>query len=369
LTGGWRWRFRVRWTDPATGSRPVEEFDTIDEALDFLAHIRLARRRGVLAELTRGQLTLTAFFETEYWPRDAKRNLQLNTRKTYLPVWYSHLKPRLGHLQLRQLTPPTVQALREQMEEDGIGAATIRRAMAILQAVCRYAIERGEIAGNPVKDVRKPPARRQLAVVAISPRQIETLRQELDDPASRLLISLLAYEGLRPEEALALGDRHMGKRTLLIERKLVDGQILTGQKTSRPPRVPELWAPVRRDLAEYRLTTTRADIGSRQLLFPRADGDPWREHDYRNWRRRVFKPAVKRAGLPISRPYDLRHACASLMIHAGKPLTEISEHLGNSVAVLSETYAHLIADMRGQPPKPVADAIMTARSNQARATG
>ena len=45
--------FRVRWTDPATGSRPVEEFDTIDEALDFLAHIRLARRRGVLAELTR----------------------------------------------------------------------------------------------------------------------------------------------------------------------------------------------------------------------------------------------------------------------------------------------------------------------------
>ena len=26
------------------------------------------------------------------------------------------------------------------------------------------------------------------------------------------------------------------------------------------------------------------------LLFPRPDGKPWRENDYRNWRRRVFDP-------------------------------------------------------------------------------
>lgn len=344
----------------------MEELDTIEDALDFRAHLRLAKRRGVLDDLTRGEITLTEFFENEYWPKDAKRNLQLNSRRTYLPIWYAHLKPRLGHLRLRQLNPPTVQALREQMEEDGIGAPTIRRAMAILQAVCRFALARGEVTSNPVKDVRKPPAPRKRAVVAISPEQVERLL-ELLDPTSHVLVALLAYEGMRPEDALALEDRHVGKRTILVEQKNVDGQIETGQKTSRPPRSPELWAPVRQDIAAYRLAARREKTRSGlQLLIPRPDGEPWRDHDYRNWRRRVFKPAVKRAEVPISRPYDLRHACASLMIHAGCPLTEIAEHLGNSVAVLSERYAHLISDMRGQRPTSVTHAIMSARRKRAR---
>jgi integrase len=331
---------------------------------------------------------LTAFFEDEYWPKDAKRNLQLNTRKSYLPVWYRHLKPRLGYLMLREINPPTVQLLREHMEQDGVGPPTIRRAMAILQAVCRYALAKGQISSNPVKDVRKPPVRRSLAIVAISPTQIEILRllllqgyveqrigkngqvrrvEHQPDVVSATLVSLIAYEGLRPEEALALEDRHAGKGTILIEQKNVDGEIIVGQKTGRPPRSPELWAPVRRDLAEHRLGTRRATTrDGAQLVFPRADGEPWREHDYRNWRRRVFKPAIQAAALPITRPYDLRHACASLMIHAGKPLTEIAEHMGNSVAVLSRDYAHLIADMRGQPPTSVTDVIMSARTGRAR---
>jgi integrase len=215
---------------------------------------------------------LTAFFETEYWPKDAQRNLALNTRKSYLSVWYAHLKPRLGHLQLRQLTPPTIQTFREQMEEDGVGAPTIKRAMAILQAVCRYALAKGEIAANPVKDVRKPSVKRARAVVAISPNQVERLRALLldgyvevrvgkdgvarrvahaPDSVSAMLVSLLAYEGLRPEEALALEERHAGRTTLLIEQKNIDGEIIAGQKTAQPPRSPELWAPVRKDLAAY----------------------------------------------------------------------------------------------------------------------
>jgi hypothetical protein len=53
------------------------------------------------------------------------------------------------------------------------------------------------------------------------------------------------------------------------------------------------------------------------------------------------------------------------MIHAGRPLTEIAEHLGNSVAVLSQTYAHVIKDMRDQPTTSVADAIISARVQRA----
>ena len=154
---------------------------------------------------------------------------------------------------------------------------------------------------------------------------------------------------------------------MLIEQKNIDGQVVVGQKTKRPPRTPDLWAPVRRDIAEYQLATRRPSRrDGTQLLFPRRDGEPWRESDYRNWRRRVFRPAVVAAGLQITRPYDLRHASASLMIHAGLPLTEVADHLGNSVAVLSQTYAHLIRDMRGERATSVTDAIMSAREFRAR---
>jgi integrase len=253
--GEWVWRYRVRWKDPGTGKRLAEEFDTVDEALDLRAHLRLASRSGALEQLARGRVLLRDFVRDEWWPKDAGRRLQHNTLKSYAPVWNVHLEPRLGHLQMRQLTPPVVQAFKEAMEQDGVGAPTIRRAMAILQAICRYAIAKGELTSNPVREVRKPVVRRKLAVVAIAPAQVETLLYEFgDDRRSRMLVTLVAYEGLRPEEALALEASHCRRATLLIEQRNVDGRIEAGQKRTRAAAVrdsrsPELFAPVHDDIA------------------------------------------------------------------------------------------------------------------------
>lgn len=382
----WAWRYAVRWTDPITKRRKVEEFNTVGEAEDFRAHLRLARRRGALEDLTRGERSLIDFVEQEWWPNYAARELERNTLLTYAPVWNRHLHPRLGHLQLRQITSPAVQQFKVDMINDDVGLPTVRRSMAILQSICRHAVTLGETSINPVREVRKPAVTRQLAVVAISPTQVEKLRRLLEDgyteirtgkdgktrteinhapdPVSAALVSLLAYEGLRPEEALALEDQHIRRATLLLEQKNIDGELKVGQKTggrrARSFRSPDLFAPVRQDLAALRLATHRQPATT--LLFPRpSDDQPWRGHDYKNWRNRVFKPAIKAAGLPITRPYDLRHACASLLLHAGWPLTRIADHMGHSVATLSEYYAHVIADLRDVDATPVEQQIQSAR--------
>jgi integrase len=400
---GWiYWVFRVRWTDPTSGARRSEEFDDQQDAVDFRAALRLARRRGVVSEFDRGRVTLAAFVEQEWWPKYAGRNLAKNTLRSYAVVWNLHLLPRIGYLELRRITAPVVQQLREDLEDadcgmcsgsgliaqkDGparechacrgrgtLGAPTVRRALAILQSICRYAVARGEMEHNVVKDVEKPIVARQLAIVAISPAQVEALRAELD-PESAVLVELIAFEGLRPEEVLALEDRHLGRGAILVEQKNVQGAIVIGLKRrrrgrARDDRSPELFGPVRQDLAEYRLAAARKPMSDgRQLLLPRQDGEPWRDSDYRNWRRRVFKPAVERAGLPITRPYDLRHACASLLIHAGWPLTEVADHLGHTVATLSQDYAHVIKDMKGRRPVPVEEAIAVARAERLRRLG
>ena len=82
-------------------------------------------------------------------------------------------------------------------------------------------------------------------------------------------------------------------------------------------------------------------------LFPRADGKPWRSHDWKNWTRRVWHVARERAGIESLPPYDLRHACASLQVRAGLSIPELAEQMGHSPAMTLNTYAHVIRELKG----------------------
>jgi integrase len=77
----------------------------------------------------------------------------------------------------------------------------------------------------------------------------------------KTLFVVLAYAGLRPQEALALEWRHVCERTLLIERALSDGQ-LKALKNRRQPHTVDLLAPLRDDLDAWRPCSPRAPAGS-----------------------------------------------------------------------------------------------------------
>jgi integrase len=149
--------------------------------------------------------------------------------------------------------------------------------------------------------------------VCLAPAQVEAIRVwllERDKVYAATMVSLVAYEGLRsPEELLAVEVRHVRAKTLLIEQRNIDGEIVAGQKVRGfHPRAIDLLEPVRRDVRAYQLAT-----GIRSgLLFPRRDGKPWRSHDWKNWCRRVWHVARVGAGIESLPPYDLRHAFASL---------------------------------------------------------
>ena len=352
--------YRVRYRD-AAGSRRSREFDSAQDALDFRAQVRLLSRQGDLTALDVGRERL-ADFAAEWWELYAGRHLSVATLDTYKSIWNVHTNPRLGHLELRQITPLTLEQFAAELADDGFGAATIRKAMSMLQGMLGRAVAWNRLRTNPSPAAKKPAAPRQRALQPFAPVTVERLRRQLLRNRSHglrdaTLISLLAYSGERPEEALALEWPHVRANTLLIEQKLVRGQIITGQKNQRTIRTVKLLEPLGRDLATYASHTRRAG-----MLFPRADGEPWRDYDFRNWRKRVLRPAAEAIGLVSARPYDLRHSFASLLIHEGRPLMEIADQLGHSVETLLRHYAHLIAEMAGQPPIPADQAINKARA-------
>ena len=373
------WTYRVRFRD-VQGERRSRDFDTPQDALDFRAHLRLLERRGELASLDAGKQTLEEFM-SEWWQLYARQRLAISTRRTYRSLWNVHLLPRLGGQQLRQLTPVVLDQLQLDLQQAGVGAAARRKTMALLQRMLGSAVQWGYLSANPARSVTKPIAPRRRAIVALSPAAIEQLRGALD-PDSQLLVGLLAYAGMRPEEALALEWRHIGKSTILVEQKLVDGEIVLGQKTQRPPRPIDLLGPLREDLRKHQLARGVRD----GLIFQREDGRPWTDHDYRNWRRRKWQPAAESAGIgtiAVQRvngvkrrnycgavPYDLRHSFASLLIHEARlSVMEIAAQLGHSTDTLLRTYAHVIADLRGAPRVSAEFAIRQARGEVQAATG
>lgn len=51
--------------------------------------------------------------------------------------------------------------------------------------------------------------------------------------------------------------------------------------------------------------------------------------------------AAKAAGIPKIRVHDLRHSHAALMIELGYDIPMLAERLGDTIRVVSDTYAHL----------------------------
>ncbi|MGZ4217669.1 MAG: tyrosine-type recombinase/integrase [Solirubrobacteraceae bacterium] len=173
------------------------------------------------------------------------------------------------------------------------------------------------------------------------------------------LISVLAYSGLRPQEALALRWADVRERTLLIERAISAGRV-AATKTHKA-RTVRLLEPLAADLREFRMAAGRP--AADQLIFPGHDGSHWTKTTWDNWRERTFARLLASVGLAGAVPYDLRHSFASLLLHEGRSVHYVARQLGHSARLTLDTYGHVMDELDHAPRLAAVDAIMQARSD------
>jgi hypothetical protein len=117
-----------------------------------------------------------------------------------------------------------------------------------------------------------------------------------------------------------------------------------------------------RELVELHLAQGRPPPGA--LVFPDSQGGHLRRQ---NWRRRVWIPALERAGVTYFRSYDLRHTCATLLLYDGRTLDEVAEHLGHAdPGFTARTYAHVMRDASRRRRITIGEAIRTGRAAASR---
>ena len=70
------------------------------------------------------------------------------------------------------------------------------------------------------------------------------------------------------------------------------------------------------------------------------------------------------AYLGLTPPAQIAHLTAASLLLRDPTFTlvEIAQFLGHDIATLAEHYAHVIAELKGQPPMPVEQAIAEARA-------
>jgi Phage integrase, N-terminal SAM-like domain len=126
------------------------------DAQAFELDIKRRRQLGPLAAgVLQSRMTLAEFVREEWWPRYAVPNLKPSTRRRYLEVWGTHLLPRMGDYQLREITPAVVEDLCGQFRAAAVGLPSQRKALMLLQGILRRAVVRGLIPDNPVSIVDK----------------------------------------------------------------------------------------------------------------------------------------------------------------------------------------------------------------------
>jgi integrase len=330
-------------------------FTRMADANAYDAKIKLAKRKGEFAGFDAGKQSLRDFCD-EWLRLYAEPNLAKTTLRAYRRYLKNDILPALGHVSLRNLTAHKIQEFAAGLKAAGRGDASTRKMLVLLQGILQRAVEWERLPVNPVRAVRKPPSKKASVTDAPSPQRIEQLRSSLGQRRDKTLVSLIAYAGLRPGEALALRWGDVRERSVLVSKSVSLGEE-KDTKTAKERSVP-LMKPVIQDLNEWKLASGRP--ADDELVFAASTGAHWQDHDYRNWRKRVFKPAARPLG--IARPYDLRHSYASLRFAERANPAEIADEMGHSLEVLFNTYAHVIAELKGVGPVSAEALILEVRN-------
>jgi integrase len=351
--------WEVRYSEGAR--RLSRSFATEAEAADFASQLRERQRLGAHAPAAASSMSLEAWLQV-WWDRRAL-GWEANTRRQRASLLDRWIVPFIGHVPLRDLGAERVYQYRAEVVAAGCPREQANKAIAVLSAALGErsgAIRARLLPGpNPCRDIDPLPPGAPARNRRLTPSEVERIAAELDD-AGRLLWRLMAYAGLRPQEAQALtwDAVSLSEAELLVDRA-ADGQGGVKATKGRRTRTVPLVAPLLEDLAAAR--PVRPGRGA--LVAPAPGGGMVRLD---NWRTRQFEPACLRAGV-VASPKDGRTTYAALRRHERADIYRVSAALGHSsIAVTERNYLNTPHYAEAELPagQSMEEAIRAARATR-----
>jgi len=302
----------------------------------------------------------------ERWLADSVRDtVRPTTFERYEQIVRLHIRPVLGKLKLKNLTPTHVRGLYRQKLDAGLSPRTVQYVHVTVHKALKQAIADGLIPRNATEAVKPPQVRRE-EMRPLTAEQVRILFDAAKGDRLEALYVLAVTTGLRQGELLGLkwDDVDLETGTLRVRRTLTTakgGPQLTAPKTKGSRRTVRLTQSAVKALRNHlkhqldEIDSAGALWRENGLIFASESGDPL---DRRNVTTHRFKPLLERAGLPQVRFHDLRHTCATLLLSKNVNPKIVSEMLGHaSIAITLDTYSHVLPTMQESAAKAMEDAL------------
>jgi integrase len=327
--------YRPRFRD-ASGKEHARHFKRKVDAQRWLDEMTAAMVTGQYVDPAAGRVTFRDY--AERW-----RATQVHRPTTAAHVetmLRRHVYPSLGDKRLGSVLPSDIQSLVKQLSLD-LAPATVGVVHRILAGIFKAAVRDRRIVASPCEGTRLPKVHRQ-RIEPMTFEAVEALTAAMPE-RYRALVTLAAGTGLRQGEIFGLTVDRIDflRRQLTVDRQLVTmpdrAPYLAPPKTQASVRVVPL-PQVVVDAVAAHLATWPTD----QFVFNTELGDPIRRTAFSE---RIWRPALKRAGLSGVTMHGLRHFYASLLIRHGESVKTVQARLGHaSAAETLDTYSHLWPD-------------------------
>jgi integrase len=266
----------------------------------------------------------------------------------YSVILQAHWLPRLGDTPISAVTRDQIKGVLAELGRT-LRASTVRTHIIPLQAVLSAAVEDGLLPANPAARLGKfirsdvlPQERLDPLTREEATHLLETAEATMPEHYPALLT--LARTGLRFGELAALKpeDLDFRDRALLVRRGSYKGHISTPKngKGRRVDMSRQLAAVLQGHLSLREAEAVVAGQAASPYLFPGPNGGPL---PYDWFIGSIWRPLLRRAGLRVRGPHQLRHGFATQLIAQGESLAYIRDQLGHhSIRLTVDTYGHLI---------------------------
>jgi integrase len=322
------WRAHYRTPD---GKQRNKTFGRKVDAERFLTTVESAKITGSFADPALARLTMGEW--SGRWLA-GQGHLKPSTRERYAGILREHIEPRWRNVRLADVRHADVQSWVSELAEQR-SASTARKAHRVLSLVLALAVRDNRLARNPADGISLP---REVQKDRRYLSHAEVRRLATASGAHGLVITFLAYTGLRFGESAALRVARLDllRRRIEVAESVtaVNGKLVWGTPKGHTRR----WVSVPAFVAEQ-LAVHVAGKSADDLVFESPQGGVLRAS---NFRRDVFEPAARAAGLDGLVPHALRHTAASLAIASGADVKVVQQMLGHKSATMTlDLYGHL----------------------------
>jgi integrase len=323
-------------------------------AFDYTKWFPHGRKAGLFAPKDNNELPLFRDF-VRGWLEDKSARIGAGTAYDWKRIVEGKLIPAFGDELVSTIAPDDVDSFvaalkRPQVAEpaDVDAPAKVRklsnRRVNIILKVLRQSLDRavrkGWLKTNPARAVDLLREDK----VQIDPLSLEEVKlllsKGLQGDEDGRYFTVAFFSGLRPGEEIGLqwDDVDWHRKTIGVRRAVSRfGEGPT--KTVGSMRDIDMLPPVERALLCQRNTSQLTS----PWIFPNRDGGPL---DMTNLRERVWKPALRRAGLRYRTMYQTRHTFATVMLAAGEDIGWVAKQLGHaSLEMVIRRYHRFIPNL------------------------